>query len=690
MIVAISPSSPAGRWVDSLNDLFRAGLSRLHLRFPHAEDMQEYAQVIHRVDANFHNRIMVCAFPALLDHFDLAGLYYRAAEAQKLRPTDVAHLRAFAVGAHSLQELQALQVCPSYALLSPVFDSISKEGYKGNPALGHIRQGLQALPFPVVALGGIKASNQAAALALGYDGVALMGGLWQGGLSPLEAFSHFTRPRVVSVAGLDPCAGAGLLADARTAQALDADCYAIPSCLTVQNPKEFVSATATSGDYQAQALQTLLETLPASVAKIGMMPSLESVRQTAQRLKHHGIKTIVWDPVLHATHARGGESLLQKGPALEEILHLVSLVTPNREEYAALFGALDDEHGAKTLSQQHHCAILLKGGHDTREANLVTNILFREGEALRFTSHRYAHEVHGSGCMLSSAIAALVAHGNPLPVAVEKALHYMEGVFRHQGGASASALSAVRMRRSVVAQCGRLQYITNSADEATILAHAQAFLEGGGRWVQLRMKEATTARRIAVGLKLHALCQHHNAVLVVDDDLEATKAIGAEGVHIGPTDCSPQAARRLLGPHYLIGYTVNDLPNLQVAGSSSADYVGLGPYRYTTTKANPAAPLGLKKTALLADTLDDLRASACGHASCYKVAIGGIEVKDVEALLERGHVDGVAVSGAIARSRDIRATTRQLVEALAGIPQEGEKEVAAPQVDAGRTVRQGL
>lgn len=674
MIIAISPSKPENWWIDSLNSLFRAGLSRLHLRLPDAWDIYDYARVINGVDPNFHNRIMVCDYPDLLSQFDLAGLYYHVDQAQALTPEDVEDWPSFSVGAHSLQELQDLQVKPTYALLSPVFDSISKEGYKGNPALRQIQDELQQLPFPVVALGGIDANNQAEALSYGYDGIAILGGLWQRGMSPLEAFSHYERPHILSVAGLDPCAGAGLLADANVAQTFNVGCYAVPSCLTVQNAQEFVSSSTTSSDYQAQALDTLLEVHPASVAKIGMMPSIEAVLQTAKTLKSHGVKTIVWDPILHATHAQDSKPLLKKGSTFEQVLDLVDLATPNLEECATLFGTLDDD-GLMDISERHHCNILLKGGHATSDVNLVTDSLYLGEDAYDFTSHRSPNQVHGSGCMLSAAIAALLAHGNSYLDAVQKAQHYIEEVFRRNGRSSATTMGTIERRRSLLSQCGELQYITNSPDEATILSNAKAFLEGGGRWIQLRMKDASTARIVEVGLKLHALCQQYRAVLIVDDDINAVKAIGAEGVHLGPEDTQPTVARWLLGPHYIIGRTVNDLPSLIETWNYSVDYLGIGPFKKTKTKTKHAKPLGLKTTSMLTNMMGKLSRCAPGHLQPLLVAIGGIDVKDVEDLLSEAHVNGVAVSGAIERSKNISLKTRKFIEALTPPPPEDDEDL---------------
>jgi thiamine-phosphate pyrophosphorylase len=179
-----------------------------------------------------------------------------------------------------------------------------------------------------------------------------------------------------------------------------------------------------------------------------------------------------------------------------------------------------------------------------------------------------------------------------------------------------------------------LQYITTRPEQA------EAACRAGIDWVQLRVKDRSYANWKALALETLAVCRQFNARLIINDNVALAGEIGADGVHVGLTDMPVAEARRLLGPAVLIGGTANTLDHIRLHYDAGADYVGLGPFRFTSTKEKLSPILGLDGYGQL------LAACRRDGISVPVVAIGGISVADIPAILQQG-VFGIAVSQAI-------------------------------------------
>ena len=199
---------------------------------------------------------------------------------------------------------------------------------------------------------------------------------------------------------------------------------------------------------------------------------------------------------------------------------------------------------------------------------------------------------------------------------------------------------------------GVLQFISDGN-----LAVAEQFLEGGGRWIQLRMKEAPEAEVLKRGEAMRVLCRRYGAVFIMNDNPEWAKAVGADGVHLGQKDRLPEEARQILGDGAIIGSTVNTFDQIAARCHGETDYFGLGPFRFTTTKKNLSAILGVEGYRNIAA---QMRAE---KIDLPVVAIGGIELEDVPQILRSG-MPGVALSGAIARSVDPKGATASFLRVL--------------------------
>jgi len=197
-----------------------------------------------------------------------------------------------------------------------------------------------------------------------------------------------------------------------------------------------------------------------------------------------------------------------------------------------------------------------------------------------------------------------------------------------------------------------LQYITTGAATAEVVREVAAFLCGGGRWVQLRMKEATDSVVAETAEMLLTPVHACGGVLIIDDRVEVAARTGADGVHLGRGDMPPAEARAFMGDA-IIGATANTSDHIREAVEAGVDYIGLGPFRYTTTKKRLSPVLGLEGYREVLSSLKGVLPPV--------VAIGGITPDDMESLASTG-VRGVAVAGAIAHTDDPVEATRRFVE----------------------------
>lgn len=185
-----------------------------------------------------------------------------------------------------------------------------------------------------------------------------------------------------------------------------------------------------------------------------------------------------------------------------------------------------------------------------------------------------------------------------------------------------------------------IQFITHSNNRYGYVDGARLALEGGCRWVQLRMKEATEVEFMAAAAEIGRLCKEHGATFVLDDHVEWVEKTGADGVHLGKNDMPIDEARKILGNDKIIGGTANTFEDVERLYRQGADYIGCGPFRFTTTKKNLSPVLGLEGYQHIIDQMKS-------HGiNLPIVAIGGILESDIKSILATG-VSGIAVSGGI-------------------------------------------
>lgn len=203
----------------------------------------------------------------------------------------------------------------------------------------------------------------------------------------------------------------------------------------------------------------------------------------------------------------------------------------------------------------------------------------------------------------------------------------------------------------------RLQYITQGTTAAEQEKDLREALEAGCRFVQLRFKNATKEQVLHLAEKAKKLTDSFGANLIVNDWIKVAKEVDAAGVHLGLTDTSIQEARRVLGSSKIIGGTANTLEDVLQRIEENCDYVGLGPFRFTTTKDKLSPILGLAGYQRIHTELTNR------NLSIPIYAIGGLELADIQELRATG-VYGVAISGLISKAQNKAQVVQGLVKKL--------------------------
>lgn len=255
-------------------------------------------------------------------------------------------------------------------------------------------------------------------------------------------------PNVLAIAGSDPSGGAGLQGDLKTFAALRVNGCAVPTALTAQNSRGVHAVFRVPAEFVVRQLDVLFDDVEIHAVKIGMLGDAAVVTAVCDVLRRYRPPHVVLDPVLRAS--AGGMLLDEAGldAVRETLLPLVTVMTPNAEEAGALLRApaptteREAEQAARALYELGANAVLVTGGHLLNELECA-DVLYTAETSRVFRAERMAGGTHGTGCALSSAIAALLALGAPLGEACEAAQVFVGQAVRggaalHVGGGTGS------------------------------------------------------------------------------------------------------------------------------------------------------------------------------------------------------------------------------------------------------------
>lgn len=190
-----------------------------------------------------------------------------------------------------------------------------------------------------------------------------------------------------------------------------------------------------------------------------------------------------------------------------------------------------------------------------------------------------------------------------------------------------------------------IQFISHFTEQHTYLDSIRLALEGGIKWVQLRMKEASEEEFLSVGTEVRRLCNQYGATFIIDDHVELVHKLKADGVHLGKNDMPIIEARRILGNDIIIGGTANTFEDIASHYQATANYIGCGPFRFTTTKKGLSPTLGLEGYRSIMQKVKE------AAIDIPVVAIGGITAEDIPGIMQTG-ISGIALSGAILRAEN--------------------------------------
>jgi hydroxymethylpyrimidine kinase/phosphomethylpyrimidine kinase/thiamine-phosphate diphosphorylase len=345
---------------------------------------------------------------------------------------------------HNLEEaLRAEREGADYIGFGALYPTESKviSHLPGVEGLASIRG---AVKIPIVAIGGITPGNACRVIDAGADALAVISSVLSSPRPDVAAAellllfnrTHpFPRGSVVSVAGSDSGGGAGIQADLKTITLLGSYAATVLTALTAQNTRGVSSIHGLPPSFMRDQLDAVLNDIPIDIIKTGMLHTPAMIATLAERLSERKVLIpLVIDPVMVA---KGGAPLLEREAVqvfCDQLLPMAYLLTPNVPEAERLLGRTiknesEMEEAARMLHALGAANVLIKGGH--LSGHLSTDILYDGSRCYHFSSERiFTSNTHGTGCSYASAIAALLAQGEPLPAAIERAKSFITTAIR--------------------------------------------------------------------------------------------------------------------------------------------------------------------------------------------------------------------------------------------------------------------
>lgn len=202
----------------------------------------------------------------------------------------------------------------------------------------------------------------------------------------------------------------------------------------------------------------------------------------------------------------------------------------------------------------------------------------------------------------------------------------------------------------------KLHYISQGATPNEHIKNIESVLNAGIKLVQLRLKNISEEMYIDLGYKAKELCNKHKAVFIINDNVNVARACNADAVHLGLNDMSVLEARELF-PNKIIGGTANTFEHIKQRCDEKVDYIGLGPFQFTSTKEKLSPILGIE------GYQNSIQKMKNENLSTPIYAIGGIEFKDIESIINTG-VYGIAVSGLLTHSNNKENLVKEINKIL--------------------------
>jgi len=435
----ITDADAEGRYLETTRAALRGGARIIQYRSKSRSDADQHgdARALRDLCREFGATLLINDNPELAAQVEADGVHLGQGDA----PVSAARR---ILGTESLigvstrtveQALRAESQGADYVAVGSIYPTATKQDAVevGLEMLAKVRR---AVRLPLVAIGGIRRDLSPAVLDAGADALAVISAIGDDPEPQVAArefsllFNRGGQPpcgRVLSVAGSDSGGGAGVQADLKTITLLGSFGMSAITALTAQNTLGVTGIHPCPADFVGEQLETVLSDLGCDVLKTGMLFSTEIVSTVASAIDRHDLLAVV-DPVMIA---KGGAPLLQQQAVealVTELLPFTYLLTPNLPEAEALSGIAIEteaemERAARKLRKMGARNVLLKGGHLQGAA---IDLLLAGDKLHRFASERIdTRNTHGTGCSYSSAVATLLAQGQPLPEAVRLAKQFI-------------------------------------------------------------------------------------------------------------------------------------------------------------------------------------------------------------------------------------------------------------------------
>lgn len=476
------------------------------------------------------------------------------------------------------------------------------------------------------------------------------------------------KPIVWTIASSDSGGGAGIQADLKTFSALNCHGCSVIAAVTAQNSHQVVAYEAVSVALFDAQLNCLLEDMPPQVIKIGLIPDQQLLLHLAHWLAQHKLThnfTVIADPVLSTS---SGYDFIKRSELVvwrQKLLPLIDLLTPNLPELALLSAApeLSALQQAKLLLHTGVNGILIKGGHADKNDQVVDTYISATTQFNLSHCRLSTRHTHGTGCVLSSAISAALAHDYPLSDALVLGRAYLhqalsESYAAGQGPGSLPALGWPAEQRFFP----QLQLTARSDASATSSVSVQSPsyyfspieapiglypVVDNVEWlarlaplgldvVQLRLKKGSMSQIEQQIIAAVALGRDYNLRLFINDYWQLAIKHHAYGVHLGQEDLNTADLTKIAQSGLRLGVSTHGYFELIRALQISPSYIALGHIYPTTTKQMPSKPQGLQRLTRYVGLCTGIPT----------VAIGGINDERINDVLNCG-VDGVAVVSAI-------------------------------------------
>lgn len=423
---------------NAINALFEAGMECFHLRKPGCEEAP-YRSLLQQIRPEYRSGVILHEHFHLAQEYGAAGIHINS----RCKTVPEGFTGKVSISCHTLDEIAGNKALGKYSsmFLSPIFDSISKKGYRAGITPEELAAAASKgiITDEVVALGGVCASNIPTLRQWGFKQAAVLGAVWESEY-PVKAFKqmndilHRKYPAVLTVAGSDSSGGAGIQADIKAISAMRCYAASVITAITAQNTCGVRAIHPVPAEIISAQLDAVFQDVFPDSVKIGMVNDTDVIDAIAAALRRYRPRFVVYDPVMVAT---SGAKLMEDSAIshiCRNLIPLSNLITPNLRECEVLVGHPVESIGqmkqaAADLSLQGGCSVLVKGGH--LQGDDMTDVLYHNGEFTLYTSPKIdTPNTHGTGCTLSSAIASLAALGKSMEEAVGLAKEYVHAAIQ--------------------------------------------------------------------------------------------------------------------------------------------------------------------------------------------------------------------------------------------------------------------